>query len=400
MKLKDSATLFVHSLTAPNMHELAQQFLDKKKRSASGRWAIDASLSPYDLYVYLKARFGPPNGVAMIVRRPDSDNFIQWHYTLKSGTSYLDIMATNTRLEIILSGYSQLDSDDWNALIRALKQDFATYGSRMTEVRTNLEKWVMFYNPYRRLEDLVNNYAERLSAVNFDSLEFPKEPGAFPPLVIPPGFDPDSDIADFTSKISAIQQAFTEARELSISLRLLTPVWCEAFINFIIFILARPDIRGDDRIYQDYLRKEVDIRVKLLHVNCIGFAKPVDTDSVSYKDFHTLMNARNDLIHGNIDPRKLGYETVYFDGTIPLFTSPQSLVKNALMDSLKGVEPSESLKCVEVVHSFMKIVLESLEPEVTTQVEMLLKERDLGWREATKRVGILFPDYIMEAYGR
>jgi hypothetical protein len=44
----------------------------------------DATVSPLDLYVYLKARFGPPNDVMMVARAPGLENIIQWGYALAS----------------------------------------------------------------------------------------------------------------------------------------------------------------------------------------------------------------------------------------------------------------------------------------------------------------------------
>jgi len=43
-------------------------------------------------------------------------------------------------------------------------------------------------------------------------------------------------------------------------------------------------------------------------------------------------------MHGNIDPNKLAYETVYFDDTIPLFTQTQGLARNSLGVSLIGID--------------------------------------------------------------
>jgi hypothetical protein len=146
------------------------------------------------------------------------------------------------------------------------------------------------------------------------------------------------------------------------------------------------------------IRKDVDVRLKLLHINCVGFAKAIDTNDQLYKDFHSLMNERNDLLHGNIDPEKLSYETVYFDKTIPLFTEPQGLARNSLGVSLKGVEPEVTLKRVELVRSFIAFIISHLEKPYREQISLILDKRELGWRSDTKRIGILFADVIAEGY--
>jgi len=399
MKLRDSANIFVSSLTAPKTIELVESELSKKKKKPGSTWCLDNSLSPADLYTYLKARFGPPNGTMMIVRSPSTDNFIQWHYTLKSGKEFIDIMGMNTRTEIWISGYKGLSLEDWHSLVKAIKDDFKKYGSKMKEVRKSLEKWKLFYSPYNRLERVINKYSQELNDLNIDALELPSDPKV-KPLLHPDKKNAFSDIHDYLRLMTEYREKYSRAQELSICLRLLSPVWGEAFVNFIIFMLARSEIKNDNRLYQDYLRSDIDVRIKLLHIKCDHFMKPIDNSSKAFKAFHTLMNERNNLLHGNVDLNKLAYETIYFDDTIPLFTEPQSLGKVALENSLKGIEASKSIECVDLVRSFIKHVLECISPETRKFVKLLLEKRDLGWREETKRIGDLFDDTIVEGYAR
>jgi len=400
MKLKDTAKIFVHSLVAPDTKSLVDEELSRKKRAKGSRWDLENSISPADLYIYLKARFGPPNGVIMIARSPHSDNFIQWHYTLKSGSAYLDILGLNTRTEFWLSDYPGLTSEDWTALIDAIKSDFKRIGPKLKEVRSNLELWRLFYNPYHRIDNLVLKYYEELKKLSSESLELPPELGALPNLIMKNGVSWKDDIEEFKRRISECSKNFARAKELSICLRLLCPVWAEAFINFIIFILAREEIKNDKRLYQDFLRKDIDVRVKLLHINCFGFEKKIDSTNKAFKDLQSLMNERNDLLHGNVDPDKLSYETVYFDITIPLFTEPQGLARNSLGQSLVGIEPEVTLDHVHTVRAFIDFILSHIQEPIQKELRIILSKRDLGWRPEKRKVGVLFDDFIMEGFAR
>ena len=77
------------------------------EKKAYGRrltsWFNDGRLSPADVYVYLKARFGAPNGALMITRSNDSDNVIHWHFTVRAGDERLNILGISSRLELISS---------------------------------------------------------------------------------------------------------------------------------------------------------------------------------------------------------------------------------------------------------------------------------------------------------
>jgi hypothetical protein len=395
-------SLFVQSLVAPTTLDLADKLISKhehkQKREKSSRWILDERLSPAELYVYLKARFGPPNGVTMIVRGPHSDNFIQWHYTLESNSSTFEIFGMNTRTEFWISDYPTLGDNDWTGLVEAIKGDFSTFGPKMKEVRKQLEKWQLFYNPYHRLDRIVKKNYKELSEILKSNRELPTDPPAFPVIYSSEKDTGHKRIKEFISRMQAFHGKYTRMLELSTSLRLICPVWAEAFINFLIFALTRNEIKDDARLYEDFVRKEIDVRVKLLHINCVGFAKAIDTSDQRYKDFHSLMNDRNDLLHGNIDPKKLSYETVYFDKMIPLFTEPQGFARNSLGVSLKGVEPATTLQRVQLVESFIEFILSHLDTSYKEQISLLLSKRELGWRSDTKKMGVLFPDFILEGY--
>jgi len=393
-----SAPLFIQSLIAPQTRDLADEWLSNKKRGKGSRWILDKSLAPADLYVYLKARFGPPNGVMMIVRGPHSDNFIQWHYTLKSGSSNFEILGLNTRTEFWISDYPNLGDNHWTELVDSIKKDFSRFGTKLNEIRKSLENWRLFYNPYHRLERIIKKYSKDLSEITKSNFDLPSEPPAFPLVYSSANDSIKKEIDEFASKIQSLSDKYARAQELSTSLRLICPVWAEAFINFLIFVLSRSEIKNDKRLYQDFIRKEIDVRVKLLHINCVGFEKPIDANHQVYKNFQSLMNERNDLLHANIDPEKLGYETVFFDGTIPLFTEPQGLARNSLGVSLTGIEPDETLKRIALVRSFIEFILNHLEKPYREQLSLILDKRELGWRSETSRIGVLFADFIAEGF--
>jgi len=380
--------------------ELAQKALKREKRKPGSIWSVDNSISPYDLYAYLKARFGPPNGLSMLFRSPGSDNLIQWHFTLKSGVHLVEFMGFTTRVEIWIEGFPNLGQEDWLALVKAIKADFKSYGNRLKKVRSDFEEWQLFYNPYKRLESVVEQYVERLTKLDIDHLELPAQPQARPLIYSSAENGPASDIDAFVERMSVCGQKYAEALGLCMSLRLITPIFGESFVNLLIFILARAEFKADKRLYDDYRRKEIDIRLKLLSVNCVGFTKPVDGKKPEIREFLRLMNERNDLLHGNTDPALLAFQTVYFDHMIPLFPTQVDFAGSILRNSLNGIEPATVLSGVNTVKNLASYISSLLEDKVRKQVELIMSTRDLGWRSSTRRIGVLFGPGMIEGYIR
>jgi hypothetical protein len=198
-----------------------------------------------------------------------------------------------------------------------------------------------------------------------------------------------------TSWVNAILQASS----LALSLRMIAPVLAESFINLLLFILARPEVKADSRFYETVLRSQVDVRVRGLHLYCMNFDSPVDTSVKPFQNFHSLMNRRNDLLHGNIEPLQLMFEEVFFDqGTIPLFKHNDPLPFRVTRNLVKHVEPIEAQHDYEVVEAFIEHVLSFINPDVREQLKRLMEEEHLGWRPETGRVGVLFGQTVPFGY--
>ena len=58
---------------------------EPKRRRSGSMLVVRSKLKPVDVYSYLRARFGNPNGIQNLLRRDDSDNWIHWDFNLKSG---------------------------------------------------------------------------------------------------------------------------------------------------------------------------------------------------------------------------------------------------------------------------------------------------------------------------
>lgn len=347
------------------------------------RWFFHKNISPLALYTYLKARFGEPNGFQMVLKQPTSDNYVHWHWSLQCHDHVIEIMGLNFYAEAYAYGISQPTESEQESLVAAIKADFAAYGPAMSSVKKSLEKWTIFVNPYQRLSKVIVHFSTKLRALDIKNIQLPGLPTT------------SEQLADLTENWTGYQTAYTEALGLSLTLKMSVPVLAESFINLLIFLLAKPEIKQDDRLYQDTIRREIDVRVKTLHLTCQGFASPVDASAKEFKEFHTLMNGRNDFLHGNIDPRRLKYDAVHFDGTIPLPDQYQNFSQLALINSLIHVDPDSSLRDVDTVAHFIGFILTHLDKDIKSEVEMFMNTLNPGWREDTKRAGVLFSPHMV-----
>ena len=117
-------------------------------KDGSANWRLDNELKPSDLYCYLYAKFGPPNGIQNFLRSDDSDNLIHWDWTLASKHGLVVILGLNLRSEVHLIGEWMVKGNySLKGFVEEVKSDLASYGKGMSLIRKEvLEDWEMFVN--------------------------------------------------------------------------------------------------------------------------------------------------------------------------------------------------------------------------------------------------------------
>lgn len=372
-----------------NQLEVAKAYKDSVEKSKPNYWINSPQLvSPLALYKYLKARFGKHNGFISMFKNNTSDNLIHWHYSLSSTSAIIDIIGKNSGIEIFIKTDAgiQLKRKDWNQLIDNVQNDFKNYGKQMADVQSTFEHWRLFVNPFTRVEHTIQEYLAKLIKLNLD------EPNTY-------RLGSNQDFKKYSEQLKSWTRNISDAASLGTTIRMLCPVMGESFVNLILLVFRKEDFKKDDRLYDNLIRQQIDIRVKTLHLNCTCFPEAIDATSNAFKNFHTLMNRRNDFLHGNIDPIKLEVEDVWFDeNIIPLFKDDEGFMKKMLKNYCTHVERENALADFDIVSRFIELVLMSMDEASLKVFVQLMSSRMPGINKKTKRLGVLFPEHLAEGY--
>ena len=372
----------VMQLTAIPTAELVQAMKTPPVRTGGGMWEIHNEIRPLDLYCYLQARFGDPNGIQNILRADDSDNMFHWEWTLRDGEDRLSILGLNFRTEVVLFGPFDTSDEARLAFIREVKTDLSSYGTRMKAFRQTLEKWTMAFNPFHRIDHSIRQIQAELKATKERMSRPPQHPTSA------------ADFSEFSQNLAEYGPLLSLAAGQCFGLRMMIPVWVESFVNVLIFVLAKESVRTNQRLLDGLLRNQIDIRTQTLHLNCNGFDKALDPSAEEYKRYLTLVNERNDLLHGNFTLNKLKYDEVYFRGTVPIFKAYGDFASMGYASFAEvmglGLVDGE----IETARAFIEYVYSCLDPRVASDLREILERRDFGVNEVTKRVGVLFPEYL------
>jgi len=363
-------------------------FLQIKQRPAawcSYRLTLTNEIKPVDLYCYLAARFGPPNGVQNWLRQNHSDNLIHWNWTFRYGPGLVDIQGGTFRTDVWLIGPFEVEPDDSGDFVRRVKADFAAFGADMAKYRKSLEPWIEFVNPYQRLRRSILTLAGELKSLQLDQLsELPN---------ILDQEDRESAQRQWGEAVSRYRRGFG----LCFGIRSMLPIMAEAFVNLILFVLMKPEIRADGRLKDDAFKRHIDVRVKSLSLYCTGFKQPVDYANEVCRRYHSVVNERNDLLHGNVDPNKLRFNEVYFHGTIPVFKEYQSMWQRSLGIERQAVGVDKVFAELAVIDDFIAYVLSCLDDQIRPKIEYMLGRLELGLHTRDDRLGVLFSERLVDS---
>jgi hypothetical protein len=340
----------------------------------------DGSIKSVDLYCYLKARFGEPNGLSVDEHLGDNliDNIVYWHYIFSVDNCVIHIMDKSGGLEVLIKSKESLSKGDWHSFINLIKGDFKRIGPKKSEVYNSLDKRKIFINPYKRLYRVVKRLIERLEALNLG------EPPSIKDL------SNEEQIYIYDEK----RIYFSEAMILGASLMAIIPVWGESFINLIIFALIKKIVKYDDRILRLFIEQPIDFRTKTLHLYCDGFIEGIDAESIEYKEFKKIMDIRNDFLHGNIKPKEMQFDELIFDNEIPLFKDDRTFFNRMLEDSLYKIERENVLKKYEEMQKFIEYVLGHLDSVHKNNMEHLMESMFLSFGKDEREIKPAFPGWL------
>ncbi|ORE84964.1 hypothetical protein ATO7_16449 [Oceanococcus atlanticus] len=347
-------------------------------------WKLQNQIKPIDFYCYLYARFGPPNGIQNLLRADHSDNLIHWEWSLRAEDRLYLIQGHNFRTEIWVSG-AALESESLEVLIADIKQSFPQYGKSMGEIRKKLEHWIEFINPYQRIRAAVDCLDKELA-----SLEVPSQEDQ-------PKSVTDFDSTEEWSKVwNRHAQTISRATGLCFGIRSMLPVMAEAFVNLLMYMQMKPELKADDRLRENLFRQPIDVRVRGLSHNCVGFESAVDYSHEACRRYHSLVNERNDLLHGNVVVDKLKFNELYFNGRVPVFKTYSTMWERAfgVAQSSVGLDLLENER--DVVDGFVDYVISCLKEKTQMDVRAFLQQRELGLSLDDGHLGVLFSGQLVD----
>lgn len=191
--------------------------------------------------------------------------------------------------------------------------------------------------------------------------------------------------------MSAVTSASTE-------LSVLIPVMFESFIGLIIAVFIRPEIKRDAVEFNSFVRSPLNLKLVRLAEKCKGFERSLTQNNPVFGRYWSVVNKRNDILHGNVDPVRHAVEVVYFHGKRPLYKSGGDRIRQHWVRLLDQYKPQEVLDDYIAMHEFIIEILGHLKPAYRRTIWLLMEDSQPGWDNKRKMIGRLFPDLISSSF--
>lgn len=367
-----------------SLHELLKS---DKRPTGWISFGIVEELKPSDTYCFFYAKFGPPNGLKNIFKNDSSDNLVHWEWVLEYKKKLIFIQGMNLRTEIGFLGDWELSESALSELIKLIKDDFENYGKSKSEIRKALEDWDIFVNPHLSLKKSIKQLKADLDALELD-----------PEIDNIANANSLNTLIEVEEDWNNILIKYNRGVGLSMSLNIMIPILAESFINLLICILCRPDIKNNKRLFDSFMRANIDVKIQSLHINCEGFEKAIDWGSEECKLYNKIINRRNDLLHGNINIKELKHSEIFFNKRTPVFKEYRSIWKHSVGSALEHSRFPEIDEDLKVVYSFIDYVLSCLESKNQDTIKQFMDSPDLGCNKQSKNLAVLLPHHLVDMW--
>jgi len=368
--------------------ELGERAKPGKKRgqTKSGRGSmlvLQESVCPFDAYTYLHARFGEPNGLQTLLARDDSDNLFHWDFYLKAGGGNLKFVGASEEVHVHFD--FDVSDKDCRTFIAALRADFGRVGQEKGRFAGKLEKWNIFPNQFLAIASRCADLYEEIT------IALPRiERRIFADKHTTQSLMAAKRRKSHAALMSAITTAPTE-------LSVLTPVLFESFIGLIVAVMIKPEVRRDSEAFAAFVRSPLNQKLTGLADRCWGFARPLIQEDPIFGRYWTVVNQRNDILHGNVDPVRDALEVVYFHGKRPLYKTGGDRIRQHWVRLIDRYRPQDVVNNYLAMHTFILDILDHMTADGRGTIEMIMEDSQPGWDNRRKKAGRLFPDHVATA---
>lgn len=358
-----------------------EKFLgDPEKRDKVYRHDLrELKIDHIKTYCLLKAKVTKePQGVyTMFIQGFPIDNLFWWDFILESEKGFIQVYRTQSKIEV-MTNIKDFDAKKF------FEYNLKKYKSEVNDVKKELEEHTIYINHFDSYYRCVNELWKEINQLEIDPIKIDEKL--------------DSEENDFKAILEKFIKDNIKYHSFAKSLLLNSAFLIESYINMIIRLSAKEDLKQYPDILKKHLQSNFSEKLKNLKYYSKIFKDDVDVRDQKVVNALKVMTHRNKYVHSDLSSKLNEIGTVYFDHLFPVFPqydhSPivQNLVRTYQTPSFEIIKFSYKSS-----QEFIQFIREHfIENSDSEYVERILSDNPIGFNHTSKNYSSIFSRQLMD----
>ncbi|MBN2616577.1 MAG: hypothetical protein JXR71_12870 [Bacteroidales bacterium] len=336
-----------------------------------------------NLYCLFKKTISPyPNGFyTFLIKDKPIANLFWWDFILESEFGFLHFFRKQSHVEV-MTCVSEKEFD----LKSFIEFNLKKYAKDIEEEKTKLETHTLYINHYDSYKKCVEELWLTIKDLKIDPIDLEEE------------------VQKDSKRATALMQTYMENNvkfhTLGKSLILNAAFMIESYLNFLIRITAKPELRDYPEVMKKYLSNNFIEKLKSLKFYTILLSENVDLDNKAIKDAQKVMTYRNKYVHFDLSSELNKIGVVHFDNYFPVFPAYND---SPIIENVKLSFQIPSYDIIqfshEACHQFVKYIDSLLIPnEWSDGVRLLMSQNPIGFNEQKRVYSAIFSNVLFDGF--
>lgn len=346
---------------------------------------VPEDYSELDIFCLFLARFKRPNGLMSLFIHPEGDPNAPWKWDFifcLPGIGTIEVCRSWKHIELRTRRIIVPKEE----LLEFLTYNLELHKDKILETKKTLQDYRLIINPYKRHKLLAKSAKEDLDNIK----------------VIDP-FYPESIIAS-SKEIKRHNESFEKYikamdKEAAYSITLCThsAYMVEAYLNLILAIFMRPEIKEDKAILKETIERPWRKKVKRLHLDCRDISK-ADLGDAIVRDVGEVFKLRNQIAHSYPDKGGLTVAHMWFFKNFPILSKPVPFDKYQIAMNNKLPTRQQAQYCYDVALRMVELLSSLINEKIKEKFMFLAESNPIGFNEAKGLYSVPFGQTVIKTF--
>lgn len=346
---------------------------------------VPEDYSELDIFCLFLARFGRPNGLMSLSIDPDGDPNAPWKWDFifyLPGIGTIEVCRSWKHIELRTRRVTVRKEE----LLGFLSFNLERHKDKISEAKKSLQDYRLIINPYKRHKLLAKSAKEDLDNIKVIDPFYPESINAS-----------SEEIKRHNESFENYMKAMDKEAAYSITLCTHSAYMVEAYLNLILAIFIRPEIKEDKAILKETIERPWRKKVTRLHLDCRDISK-ADLGNAIVRDVGAVFKLRNQIAHSYPDKDDLTVAHMWFFKNFPILGNPVPFDKYQIAMNNKLPTRQQAQDCYDVALRMIELLSSLINEKVKEQFEFLAESNPIGFNETIGLYSVPFGQTVIKIF--